>query len=379
MTEPAVSVVMSVFNGQRFLSEAMESILNQTFRDFEFIIINDGSTDGTASILDSYARSDPRVHVYPQENKGLIESLNRGCGLARGKYVARMDADDITLKDRLMQQIAFMEKHAGVGVLGSAVELVDEMGRRLRTERYPLDHAGIMSALAYRSPFTHPAVVLRKNVFVSVGGYRSVFVGAEDYDLWLRMAERCELANLEAVLLKYRLHPEQVTHRDLRQPVVSTFAARAAASSRRNGLPDPMKSIREITPAVLAGLGVTEEAVEDAMLLAYQERIILSVRLKFDFPILVFVSQVLAKLAESKHVQDSVAAAVWFAAARAYMSRHKPVKAVAAGTRAFLIHPRLVEDLARRGLRRIIENAKQIVGHTWERKRGRGSRDQSLT
>jgi len=370
---------MSVLNGERFVAEAVESILNQTFRDFEFIIINDGSTDGTDSILGSYERTAPGLRVYRQENRGLSESLNRGCGLAGGKYIARMDADDIALKDRLMQQIAFMEKHAGVGVLGSAVELVDEMGRRLRTERYPLDHTGIMSALAYRSPFTHPAVVIRKDVFVSVGGYRSVFVGAEDYDLWLRMAERCELGNLKAVLLKYRLHPDQVTHRDLRQPVVSTFAARAAASSRKNGLPDPLTSIREITPAVLAGLGVTEEAVEDAMLMAYQERIILSVRLNFDFPILVFVSRVLAKLAESKHVQDSVAAAVWLAAARAYVSRRKPVKAVAAATRAFLIHPRLVEDLARRGLRRVIENAKQIVGHSQQQKSGLGGSDQGLT
>ena len=373
-----VSVVMSVFNGERFLREAVESILNQSFREFEFVIIDDGSTDGTASMLHSYARSDPGVRVYHQENRGLIESLNRGCGLARGKYLARMDADDIALKDRLMQQVEFMEKHAGVGVLGGAVEQVDATGRRLRTAHLPLDHAGIISTLAYACPFAHAAVVIRKEVFVSVGGYRSAFVHAEDYDLWLRMAERCELANLEAVVLKHRIHPNQVGYRHMQQQTISALAARAAASLRRNGLPDLLSSVKEITPAVLAGLGVTEAAVENALLTEYQNRVIRSLYPNFDQPVLPKVDEMLALLARSQQVQDSVAAGVWFAAARAYMSRHKLVNAVGAATKAFLIHPALAEDVARRGLRRLVEKVKQIVGYSSERKRGCGSSDRSL-
>lgn len=375
---PMVSVVMSVFNGERFLREAVESILGQTFRDFEFVIINDGSTDSTDSILDSYERTAPGVRVYHQENRGLIESLNRGCGLARGKYIARMDADDIALKDRLMQQIEFMEKHAGVGVLGGAVEQVDATGRRLPTVHFPLDHADIVSTLAYACPFSHPAVVIRKEVFVSVGGYRTAFVDAEDYDLWLRMAERCELANLEAVVLKYRIHLNRVSHRHMQQQMISTVAARAAASSRRNGLPDLLSSVKEITPAVLAGLGVTGAAVENALLMEYQIRVIGSLWPNFDEPVLPKVDEMLALLARSQQVEDSVAARVWFAAARAYMSRHKLVKAVGAATTAFLIHPALAEDVARRGLRRLMEKVKQIVGYWSERKRGRGSSDRSL-
>ncbi len=128
--EPLVSVVMSVYNGERFLREAIESILSQTFRDFEFIIVNDGSTDGTAGILNSYALSDSRVRVFEQENMGQCASDNRGCSLARGKYIARMDSDDVSMRDRLERQIAFLENHEKVGLLGGAVEIIDDRGRR---------------------------------------------------------------------------------------------------------------------------------------------------------------------------------------------------------------------------------------------------------
>jgi hypothetical protein len=129
MTNPTVSVVMSVFNGEPYLHEALESILNQTFRDFEFIIINDGSTDGSATVLESYRKSDSRLRVYHQENRGVGESLNRGCGLAQGKYIARMDADDIATSGRLMRQVEFMEGHPEVDVVGGAVEFIDATGK----------------------------------------------------------------------------------------------------------------------------------------------------------------------------------------------------------------------------------------------------------
>ena len=116
MVSPIVSVVMSVYNGERFLREAVGSILDQSFRKFEFIVINDGSTDFTGAMLDSYQEQDLRMHVYHQENRGLVESLNRGCALAQGKYIARMDADDISVINRLMWQVEFMEKHPEVTV-----------------------------------------------------------------------------------------------------------------------------------------------------------------------------------------------------------------------------------------------------------------------
>ena len=268
MTIPMISVVMSVFNGERFLCEAIESILNQTISDFEFVIIDDGSTDKTVSILDFYQRRDRRVHVYRQENLGLIRSLNRGCGLARGKYIARMDADDIACRGRLARQIEFMEAHPTIGVLGGAVEFIDATGKVLSLARYPIEDCEIRAALLDSSVFWHPTTVFRREVFVSVGGYRSI-VDAEDYDLWLRIADKFELANLDSVVLKYRIHPYQVSVRKCRQQALSAVAARAAAVSRRNGNPDPLDSIGEITSEILAGLGVSEETLHTTLARGY--------------------------------------------------------------------------------------------------------------
>ena len=256
---PLVSVVMSVFNVERFLHEAVLSILDQSLPDFEFIIIDDGSTDGSGKILDASQNNDSRVVVYHQENKGLIFSLNRGCALARGKYIARMDADDVATKNRLRWQVDFMESHRDVGVLGGAIEWIDATGKSLLRCRLPITDRDIKSAL-YRGdcPFSHPTVLMRKEVLDSVAGYRKSMVHAEDYDLWLRIADRYQLANLEEVVLKYRVHSSQVSIRRCRQQALSNLAARIAATSRKNGKPDPFDSIVDITPELLSGFGVSE-------------------------------------------------------------------------------------------------------------------------
>src|SRR5579872_4675255 len=209
---PSISVVMSVFNGERFLRDAIESILNQSFCDFEFIIIDDGSTESIGSILDWYQKSDPRIRVYHQENRGLIESLNRACGLARGKYIARMDADDIATPDRLGRQLQYMEAHPGVAVLGGAVEIIDANGKLRGNAAPPTGDDAIRSNLQNgNTVFYHPTVMMRKEVFLAVGGYREVVVDAEDFDLWTRIADKHKLANLAQVVLKYRRHPHQVS------------------------------------------------------------------------------------------------------------------------------------------------------------------------
>jgi hypothetical protein len=258
MATPMVSVVMSVFNGERFLREAVESILQQSLREFEFIIIDDGSTDHSAPILDSYQTDDTRVKVYRKEHSGLIESLNQGCWLTQSNYIARMDADDIASKDRLKRQVAFMDAHPEIGVLGGAVEWIDATGNSLGTYRYPAEDRQIKATLLEGCALWHPTVVLRREAFVLAGGYRSVVVDAEDYDLWLRIADHFQLANLEAVVLKYRIHPSQVSMRKTKQQTLSMLAAQVAASSRRNGLPDPLNSVETVTCEALAALGVTK-------------------------------------------------------------------------------------------------------------------------
>jgi hypothetical protein len=259
MTTPTVSVVMSVFNGERYLAEAVESILGQNFHDFEFIVINDGSTDRTSVILESYLKIDPRLRVHHQEHKGLVESLNWGCALARGKYVARTDADDIAIEDRLMRQVDFMEKHPDIGVLGGAVQVIDSTGKALETSVNPAEDKDIKLALLRgHCPFWHPSVLMRTDVFVSTGGYRKIVSGAEDHDLWLRIADHYRLANLETVVLKYRLHSSQVTVLKSRQHAFSCLAAQAAAVARRNGQTDPLDSVDELTLELLAQIGVTK-------------------------------------------------------------------------------------------------------------------------
>ena len=258
MDIPLVSVVMSVFNGEPFVREAVDSILRQSFHDFEFIIIDDGSSDGSESILDGYQRRDSHVRVFHQENKGLIASLNKGCGLARGKYIARMDADDISLDDRLLWQVERMEGNGRLGLLGGAVEWIDATGKALGIRRHPCENKKIKVALGDGSAIWHPTAMMRKEVFDSVGGYRAVVVDAEDYDLWVRIAERFDLANLQAVILKYRIHLGQVSVRRCEQEALSAVAVRYSALARMNGDSDPLDSIAQITPQTLKDLGISD-------------------------------------------------------------------------------------------------------------------------
>ena len=201
---PLVSVVMSVYDGERYLAESIESILNQTFGDFEFILINDGSTDRTSSILHRYEMADHRVRVYYQENRGLIASLNRGCGLARGKYIARMDADDVSLRERLTRQVHYMEAHPMVGVLGTWVEYIDENGTRRGDWRMPTMPALIGWSLFFGTCLAHPSVVMRRDVVERLGFYRPEALHVEDYDLWVRASVVTRIANIPEILLQRR-------------------------------------------------------------------------------------------------------------------------------------------------------------------------------
>lgn len=258
MHKPLVSVVMVVCNVDRFLAESIESILGQTFQEFEFIIVDFGSTDNSLSIISSYAASDNRIKLHIIPHCGLAEARNAGCFLAQGRYIAIMDADDVSVPDRLMWEIDFMEKHPQVGVLGGATEWIDASGRSLRIDYPPTEDREIRSELVTGVPFWQPTALISSEAFVLVGGYRAVFAQTEDYDLWLRIAEHFEVANLEQVVLKYRIHPYQVSLRKRTQQTLCKLAAQVSASARRNGHPDPLNKLKEITPEALAALGVTD-------------------------------------------------------------------------------------------------------------------------
>ena len=183
-------------------------MLAQTYSNWEMICINDGSSDATAEILEQFVDREPRIRLFSQENQGVTATLNRGLSLARGELVARMDADDIAMPDRLGLQVAFMQSHPEHVAVGGAILKIDTDSDRLGVDRLPTDHAAIEAALlARRTGLFHPTVMVRLSAVQAVGGYRPEHVAVEDHDLWLRLAQYGLLGNLDEVLLCYRLHP----------------------------------------------------------------------------------------------------------------------------------------------------------------------------
>jgi glycosyltransferase involved in cell wall biosynthesis len=258
---PAVSVVMPVWNAQSFLCEAIESILDQRFRDFELIVIDDGSADRSLDIMYRYACSDRRLRIHSEHHRGVPATLNFGCALAQGSFIARMDADDIALPDRFALQVAFLQDHASVAVLGTQLERIREDGSYIDTTYVPLDHVEIAAHMQEYCCLHHPTVMLRAEALRSLGGYRVAFLAAEDHDLWLRAAERFELANLADILLRYRIHTQAISFQKLEQQVISALAAETSARLRRAGERDVFSGLSCIDRETLRGFGVSDAYV----------------------------------------------------------------------------------------------------------------------
>lgn len=204
---PNVSVILPVWNGEAFLKPAIESILGQTLASLELIVIDDGSTDGSAAIAEEFASGDDRVRVLRRPHEGLSAALNAGIAAARGEYVARMDADDVSVPDRLQKQVAYLDAHPACVAAGAWIEVVDEAGRHLGLKTFVTTHDEISAALLRGiSPIAHPTVVARRDALRAAGGYDGQRYPSEDLDLWFRLGERGELANLGEALLQHRRH-----------------------------------------------------------------------------------------------------------------------------------------------------------------------------
>jgi len=205
-----ITVLMSVYNGEKYLREALDSVLNQTFKNFEFLIINDGSTDKTERILKSY--NDPRIKIVNnKKNIGLTKSLNKGLKLAKGKYVARMDADDISLPERLKIQLKFMEENGKFGLVGSWATLIDKKGVPLevwQTNYYPED---IFYMLNFRNCLTHSSTMFRKDLVLDLGGYNEKILRSQDYDLWQRLSKKGKIYLIKKCLIKLRRTPFNIS------------------------------------------------------------------------------------------------------------------------------------------------------------------------
>jgi len=215
---PKVSVVMPVFNAEDFVATALTSVLSQTFSDFEFVIVDDGSTDASCDIVN--AHSDPRIVFVRQEHHGIAAALNRGLELATGELVARQDADDVSLPERFACQVDFLDVNPDVAVLGTAAALIDEHGRLFSTAIPFLRHERIVAELLRGvCPVVHGAVMMRRESVLRAGRYRPIFGEAQDVELWLRMSSRYRLANLPKILYHFRKHRTSFTrhsHTDLK-------------------------------------------------------------------------------------------------------------------------------------------------------------------
>ena len=216
MTSPSVSVIMAVHNGERYLREAVESVLGQTLRDFEFVIVDDGSTDGTPDLLRRFAERDSRIRlIFNERNQGLSRSLNLGLDRAKAPLVARMDADDVSLPDRLAKQVQFITTTPDCILLGSRVLSIDPDGAPICRERQPLTHEEIEEQLfrGWGGAIPHPTAMFRTVPARRRGGYNEELRVTQDLDLWLKLAEQGCLANLPDVLLHYRRHAHSLSAR----------------------------------------------------------------------------------------------------------------------------------------------------------------------
>jgi glycosyltransferase involved in cell wall biosynthesis len=203
-----ISIVFPVYNGGRFLATAIQSLLAQTFTDFEIIAVNDGSTDDSERILDRAAATDPRIRVLSRPNTGIVGALNDGIAMARGDLISRMDADDISLPQRLEKQVAYLADHSECVAVGTDVLYTDPEGAPL-VRHYPAeDHDGIVEQLLNGNggALIHPTITVRRRLLEEVGGYRARYQWIEDFDLYLRLSEKGRLANLPEVHLHYRQH-----------------------------------------------------------------------------------------------------------------------------------------------------------------------------
>jgi glycosyltransferase involved in cell wall biosynthesis len=231
---PLISVIMPVYNAGKYLPKALDSVLAQTLADFEFIIIDDGSTDASVGTLDKYAAQDSRIRLIRRPNTGYVIALNEALALASGEFIARMDADDICLPKRFERQSQFLCDHADIVLVGGRVEIIDEGGRLIIRPEVPCDDASLQAALLEgRTLIGHPTVMVRREIMQKCGGYDVNCSPAEDLDMWLRVGEVGKLANLPELVLQYRQHAQSVSSTKHDQQVLHSKQACERAWKRR--------------------------------------------------------------------------------------------------------------------------------------------------
>jgi glycosyltransferase involved in cell wall biosynthesis len=206
---PIISVILPVYNAEKYIEEAINSILEQTYQNFELIIINDGSNDASLNVINRY-KNNNKVKIVTQENMGLIFTLNKGIDLAKGQYIARMDADDIAHPERFEKQLSLFGSNPNLGVCSASTE---NFGAETDITIRSADNDTLKATLLFWPPFAHPAAMIKRSVLIDNNiYYREEFKHCEDFDLWSQLALYCQFSNVTDVMLKYRVHPDQVTN-----------------------------------------------------------------------------------------------------------------------------------------------------------------------
>lgn len=207
--KPLVSVIMSAYNAEKYISQTIQSVLDQTFADFEFLIFNDGSKDRTEDIIRSF--NDGRIKLVNQQNIGLTKTLNKALALAQGEYIARMDADDICEPPRLEKQVSFLNSHPEISLCGTWAKMIDADGNYIKNYNVPIKHYDIKKRLLLHCPMIHPSVMFRRKIFEEIGGYDESFRFAQDYEYWTRILAKYQAANLPEYLINYRVFEQNIT------------------------------------------------------------------------------------------------------------------------------------------------------------------------
>ncbi len=226
--ESKISVVMPVYNAEAFLGYAIESILDQTFQNFEFIIVEDASTDNSLKIIKDYMESDNRIILLRnEENLGIAETRTKGTKHAQGKYIAVADADDISIPTRFAKQYDYLESHLDCGVVGGFIELFDsETGKTIGVRKYHEDDLRLRKRIFLYSPVAQPVSMIRRNAFDTLGYYDPKFPPAEDLDFWFRIGTKYKFANIQEILLKYRVNKQSATISDIQTMEAKTLEIR---------------------------------------------------------------------------------------------------------------------------------------------------------
>jgi glycosyltransferase involved in cell wall biosynthesis len=235
MNNPKISVIMPNYNAGLFIAEAIEGVLNQTFKEFEFIIIDDGSTDDSWSIIQKYAQKDPRIIALKNEkNVKICKTLNRGLEIARGDYIARMDSDDVATPTWLSTILLFMEKTGNrqVGVCGSNFFMIDANGKDIGKKTFPETDEACKQAFWFRNPMGHNTVLIRKKCFAELGVYDDNFLPAEDLELWMRFGQKYKLHNIQKFLVKYRVSGNNSTIKNQKIMIKAALKCRATARDK---------------------------------------------------------------------------------------------------------------------------------------------------